>query len=329
MPANLTQKYRNAEQAFRQAQTPDEELEALQFMLRELPKHKGTDKLQADLKQKISRAKLIAESATKVGKRSSFRLPRQGAGRVVLLGGPNAGKSQLLKTLTRAEPEVAPYPFTTHQPAPGMMAWEDVFIQLVDTPPITPDHFDPATQGLIRGADLVLFLVDVGTDDGIDPAIEALSRIQATKTQLGLLTEFDETDIGVSRTRTFLIPSKIELDGSQDRLAMFHEFYSCDFDSYSVSAVEELGLEPLRNAIFAALDVVRIYTKMPNRKEPDYEKPFTIKRGGTLLDVAQLIHKDLVANFKHARVWGSDVHDGTIVRGDYVVHDRDVVEIHS
>lgn len=329
MPANLTQQYRKAENAYRQAQGPEEELESLQLMLRELPKHKGTDKLQADLKQKISRAKLAIGVSGKTNKRTGYRLPRQGAGRVIILGGPNAGKSQLLSSMTRAEPEVAEYPFTTHQPSPGMMPWEDVFVQLVDTPPITADVFDPDTQGLIRSSDLAVFLVDLANDEGVEYAGDALTKIQSTKTKLGPTTELDPEDIGVSYTKTYLVPNKIDVPDWKERLKIFHEFYDADFESFPISAAEKIGLDVLADAIYASLDVVRVYTKMPNRKEPDFEKPFTIKSGGTLLDVAQLIHKDLVKNFKHAKVWGSEVHDGTIVRGDYVVHDRDIVEIHS
>ena len=57
MPANLTQQYLKAEQEYRQASTPEEELACLQAMLREIPKHKGTDHLQAQLKSKIAKAK--------------------------------------------------------------------------------------------------------------------------------------------------------------------------------------------------------------------------------------------------------------------------------
>jgi ribosome-interacting GTPase 1 len=329
MPANLTQQYLKAEEAYRRASSPEEELECLQLMLRELPKHKGTDKLNAELKQKISKVKKDLETGKgKAKKASGFKLPRQGAGRGVIIGGPNAGKSQLLRSLTRATPEVAPYPFTTREPIPGMMPWEDVFVQLVDTPPITADVFDPVTQGLIRGADLVLLLVDLGSDDGIDSLQAVLDQMNSTKTRLAKESYLDENDVGLSYTRTLLVLNKTDDPAAAERLQMLHEFCPLDFLEFSISAQHGTGLEDLRSAIYGALDMVRVYTKLPTHKEPDYSRPFTVRRGGTLLDVAMLIHKDFAESLKHARVWGSHVHDGTTVKGDYVLYDKDVVELH-
>jgi uncharacterized protein len=328
MPANLTQQYLKAEAEYRRASTPEEELDCLQVMLRELPKHKGTDKLNAELKQKISKIKKELQQPQPKGKRGGLRIMRQGAGRAVIIGGPNAGKSQLLRSLTRATPEVAPYPFTTTEPTPGMMPWQDVMVQLIDTPPITADYFEPVTQGLIRGADLVLLMVDVGMDDGIDALQAVLDHLALTKTRLARRSSLDENDIGVSYTQTLLIPNKIDLPESDERLDWMHECCPLDLPEYPVSAAHGTGLETLRDAIYQPLDVVRVYTKLPTAKEPDYDRPFTIERGGTLMEIAELIHKDFAKNLKFARVWGSAVHDGTQVKGDYVLHDKDVVELH-
>ena len=299
MPANLTQQYRKAEEAYRRASTPEEELQCLQTMLRELPKHKGTDKLQADLKQRISRVKEEAEGGSKSGaKGRSSKIPRQGAGRVILIGGPNAGKSQLMCTLTRATPTVAEYPFTTNEASPGMMPWEDITIQLIDTPPITPDYLDTSAQGLIRGADLTLLMVDLGSDDGVEQCQAVWDRLNETKTRLARESYLDEDDVGLSFTRSLLVPNKIDAEDAQTRLELLHELVEIDLPEFVISAEQGTGVEPLRKAIYEAMDVVRVYTKMPNQKDPDFDRPYTIRRGGTLADIAGIIHKDFATQLK-------------------------------
>lgn len=330
MAANLTPQYRKAEEEYRRAGSLDEELKWLQVMLREIPKHKSSEKLQSELKQKISRAKKEQEAEKKKGgkKGPSFRVIRQGAGTCVVLGGPNVGKSHLIKSLTNAEPEVAPYPFTTRQPQPAMMPWQDVMVQLVDTPPITADFFESYMHGLIRGADLALLLVDLGSDDGVEQCQEALDTLGATKTRLAAESSLDEKDLGISYTKTFLVPNKIDDPAAGERWELFQELCPLELPVYKISAATGEGLEALRRAVYETLDVVRVYSKMPGAKEPDREKPFTIRRGETVLDMAAQVHQDFVANFKFARVWGANVHDGTQVKGDYEPADQDVVELH-
>jgi ribosome-interacting GTPase 1 len=330
MPANLTAQYLKAEEDYRRATTTEEELRCLQVMLAEIPKHKGTDHLQAMLKSKISKAKKEIQAEKRgAGKRGrGLRIPRQGAGTAILLGGPNAGKSQLLASLTRASPEVAPYPFTTQLPAPGMMPWQDVTVQLIDTPPITADYMESNTYGLIRAADLALLVVDLGSDEGIEGCQEVLDRLDNTKTRLASRSYLDEEDIGLSFTRAFLVPNKIDLPEAAERLELLHELLPLDLPEYLISAEQGTGLEPLREAIYKAMDVVRVYTKLPSAKEPDRDRPFTVRRGRTLLELAGQVHKDYIDGLKFARVWGTAVHDGTVVKGDYVLHDMDIVELH-
>jgi ribosome-interacting GTPase 1 len=330
MATNLTPQYHKAEEAYRRAATTEDELHWLEIMYREMPKHKASEKLQSELKQKISRTKKELEAEPKTAhKGQSVRVPRQGAGTAIVLGGPNSGKSQLVAALTRAKPEIAPYPFTTRAPLPGMMPWEDVMVQLIDSPPITRDYLESYMQGLIRGADLALLLVDLGSDDGIEQLQELLDRLNQTKTRLGKISRLDENDMGVSYTATLLVPNKIELPEAAHRLELLHELCPFEFPELPISAAHGQGLEQLRTAIFQSLDVIRVYTKLPTAKEADFERPFTIPRGHTLQEVAELVHKDLAEHLKFAKIWGTGVHDGTVVKGEHVMHDMDVVELHT
>ncbi len=244
MPANLTQQYKKAEEEYRRAATPEEELACLQKMLQEIPKHKGTDHLQAELKTKISKVKkeMTAEKSSSK-KTKGLRIPRQGAGVAVIIGGPNAGKSQLTASLTNAHREIAPYPFTTTVPAPAMMPWEDVTVQLIDTPPITADFMDPALFGLIRAADLALLMVDLENDDGVEQCQAVLDRLSHTKTRLAAESYLDEADVGLSYTKTFLVPNKIDAPGASDRLNLLHELLPLDFTEFVISALHGTNLE--------------------------------------------------------------------------------------
>ena len=328
MPANLTPQYHRAEAAYRQAETAQEELDCLQVMLRELPKHKGTDKLQADLKSKIAKVKLEAQKqASQPSAAKALKIPKQGAGRVLLVGAPNSGKSQLLAALTKAQPEVAPYPFTTQSPQPGMMLYEDCPFQLIDLPPVTADFMDPSTIGLVRAADLVFLVVDLGSDNLIEDTSAVLDCFQNGKTRLGQETRLDEEDIGVSYTCTTLVLNKSDDPDAKERLELLDEFLDLPFERMEVSATDGSGLDELKRHVFENLEIVRVYTKHPKEKEPDMTKPFTIRKGETLVEVAENVHRDMVTSLRGARVWGEAVHDGTTVKPDYQPLDGDIVEL--
>ncbi|MEZ6150480.1 MAG: GTPase [Pirellulaceae bacterium] len=353
MPANLTPQYRRAEAAYRQADSPQTELECLQRMLREIPKHKGTDKLHGDLKAKIAKLKLELQkpSSLAASKSLASRLPKQGAGRVLLLGAPNSGKSQLLAALTRAQPQIAPYPFTTQTPLPGMMAYEDCWFQLVDLPPIAVDHVSLTTIELVRTSDLVLLVVDLSSDDLVDETAIVLETFANSKTRLGRATRLDESDIGVSITHTLILLNKIDCDGARERLALLDEFLlrpldrqevspllgtmwpdappsvQASLDRLEVSGLRGTGLDELRRQIFERLQIVRVYTKHPNEKQPDLTRPFTIRHGQTLAEVAKLVHADLASRLKGGRIWKPDMSNGVNVNPDYQPLDGDIVEL--
>ncbi len=85
----------------------------------------------------------------------------------------------------------------------------------------------------------------------------------------------------MSYTQTFIVPNKIDLPEAAERLELFHELCPLEFVEYVISAEHGTGMEALRDAIYAAMDVVRVYSKLPAAKEPDMERPFTLRRGST------------------------------------------------
>ena len=329
MPANLPPQYSKAEEEFRKAGTPAERLEKLRELFRLLPKHKGTEKLQSDLKQKISRVKDEIEGAKGASKKSgvSHRVPREGAGQVALVGGPNTGKSSLLAALTNARPEVASYPFTTRAPNLGIMSWEDVRVQLIDLPPVSADFFEPWVTNVIRSADAALLVVDLESDDVIDAAEAALSRLSDAHTELVGELPYDVEDETVQHVKSLMVANKSDAEDASDRLEIVRECFGTRFPILPVSSKTGEGLDDLRRASYDLLGVLRIYTKVPG-KPADREKPFTVPHGSTVLDLAREVHRDFEHTLKFAKIWGTGVFEGQTVKRDHELHDADVVELH-
>lgn len=329
MAANLTPQYLEAEAEYKKAQTAEERLECLKKMYTLLPKHKASEKLQAELKTKISKAREEVDHERKSPKKVgvSYKVPKQGAGQYVIVGAPNAGKSRLLTRLTRAQPEVAPYPFTTREPHAGMMDWEDVRVQLIDVPPITADFLESYLPGMIQAADAALLMVGLDDDDGPFAAEAVLERLTQTKTVLAGQAPAEPVDPTIRYVKTLLVANKIDVPGAAERLEIVRELFGSRFSIHAVSAETGTGLEELRSAIYRFLNVIRVYTKQPG-KPPDMAAPFTCPVGSTLLEMASLVHRDFAEKLKSARIWGEGVYDGQSVKRDHVLHDKDVVELH-
>ncbi len=329
MAVNLTPQYHEAEAEYKRAQTAEERLECLQKMWTLVPKHKASEKLQAELKTKISETKEEVERDRKSGKKGgvSYKIPRQGAGQVVIVGGPNAGKSRLLTRLTRATPEVAPYPFTTREPHAGMMEWEDARVQLIDTPPITADYLEPYVSSMVRAADACVLMVDLGDDDGPFAAETVVERLAGVKTVLTGEAPAEIADPTIHYARTLLVANKHDLPGAADRLEIVREMFGPRFPIHLLDAELGTGLEVVRTAIYRILNVIRVYSKRPG-KPADKESPFTCPVGSTVAQMAELVHRDFADNLKSARIWGTGVFDGQTVTRDHVLHDLDIVELH-
>jgi len=326
---NLTPQYLEAEAEYKRAQTAEERLECLKKMWQLVPKHKASEKLQAELKTKLSEAREEAEREKKSPKKGgvSYKIPRQGAGQVVLLGAPNAGKSRLLTRLTRATPEVAPYPFTTREPHAGMMDWEDARVQLIDTPPITADYLEGYVSSMVRAADAAVLLVDLADDDGPFAAETVIERLAAVKTVLTGQPPAEVQDPSIHYTKTLMLATKADAPGAADRGEIVREMFAARFPLLAVDAEAGAGLEQVRTAIYRFLNVIRVYSKRPG-KPPDMASPFTCPAGSTVQQMAELVHRDFADKLKSARIWGTGVFDGQTVTRDHVLHDKDVVELH-
>jgi ribosome-interacting GTPase 1 len=326
MPANLTPDYHTAEARYRAAVTREEKAEALEEMLRVLPRHKGTDKLHADLRARLS--KLRREPRQTAAKVHSHRIPHEGAGQVVLVGCPNGGKSSLVAALTHATPEIAPYPLTTRMATPGMMPYQDIAFQLVDLPPLCREHVEPWVYDLVRAADLVWLVVPIaGPLVGLEVPLALLAARGIEPYPAGGEPPTASRP-GWSLKPALLVVTGMDQANADADLAALRELLEVPWPIVPVSAVTRRGLDELGARTFAAVGVMRIYTKHPG-KEADRARPFTLPVGSTVADLARTIHNDIAATLKFARVWGHGAFDGHPAGETHVLQDGDVVEIHT
>jgi uncharacterized protein len=318
MPANLTPQYMEAEKRFKQAQSVEDKVAALEEMMATIPKHKGTEKLQAELKKKMSALRKESEQTKKGGgRRESFVVEREGARQLALVGAPNSGKSQLVRALTHATPEVADYPYTTRTPIPGMLIFENVRLQLIDLPPISPEYTESWVAQVIRNTDAILWIVDLSDDDVLD-------KLEETRTFLANA----HTDL--DGMKVLMVGNKTDAGGAAEREAIVREVYQDRFPMTTISAatVSSEGIEQFKRVVYDFLDVVRVYTKAPGKK-PDFSDPYVVARGSTVLHVAEKVHRDFVLNLKYARIWGEGKADGIMVPRDFVIAEGDVLELHT
>ena len=338
MPTNVTAEYKKAEEAFRKARDPRERLECLREMMRTIPRHNGTEHLQADIKSRIKQLTEEISAPKKGGRRSgpSHVVRPDGAAQVALLGPPNSGKSSLHARLTGSRTEIGPWPFTTQVPVPGMFPHADVHFQLVDLPPVTDEYMEPWLAAALQPADAALLVIDVDAPECVEQVPALMARLAERKVFLrarwpglpGAEPRSDDSDDPFRLDLpTLLVANKCDLDPDPDEVRVLEELLGLRFPAMSVSATTGAGLEALGPFLMRALDIVRVYSKSPG-KPVDRDRPFAVRRGDTVIDVARRVHQDIARDFRFARVWGAGVFDGQQVGPDHPVEDGDIVELH-
>lgn len=327
MPANLPPQYKEAEERYRQAKTNAEKILALEEMLAIIPHHKGTDKLIAQLRRRLSQHKEEAKRRPSTSRQTDpFAVKKEGAAQVVLVGLPNCGKSQILASLTNALPLIADYPFSTRLPLPGMMKFENIQVQIVDSPPLMDEFAETGIFNLIRNADALMVVLDLTEDCStqIELILEELNRRRIKVLKKG---ESPGKEIGFFYKKAVFVGNKADLPEAQENCLKFLTDFSHIYPTICISAKENYNLEELKKEIFLTLDLVRAYTKAPG-KPADLEDPVILPKGSTVLDFAAQIHKDFIQKLKYARIWGKEKYNGQMVQRDYVLVDGDVIELH-
>jgi ribosome-interacting GTPase 1 len=329
MPANLTPEYFKAERWLRQATTNDEKILAVERMLAVIPKHKGTDHMRAELRRKLSNLKEVGEQRAAKGKQTDvFYIPKTGAVQIAMIGTPNSGKSSIVGALTNAKVIVADFPFATSTPAPGMIQFEDIQIQIIDTPPITAQYSAPGQVGVYRNCDLIAIVVDLSAEIGEQVRccldyLESRNLLIDESAVGGPVYDSNGRPLG---KRAFYLGTKADIP-KPNAAETIRGISSRKFNIYEVSVHTGQGTESLPVLLFKEAGIIRVYTKPPGKKA-DMRAPFTLPVGSTVLDLANAIHKDLADKFKAARIWGAGVYDGQNAPRDHILSDKDIVELH-
>ncbi len=327
MPANLPPEYFEVEKKLREVKSLEEKIEVYEKLLSVIPKHKGTEKLIGDIKSKIAKLKETIERRLATKHSVQHIIKGMGAGQIALIGPPNSGKSNLLSVLTRAKPEVSEYPFTTKEPIVGMMPYEDIQIQLIDTPSISETYYESYMHEIVKHADATFIVIDLQSPLVLEELDAVLRRLEEKKVYLAS-PDFSNFSMPNFRfCKAIIAGNKFETQEAEENFSVLKEFYENRFELIHISVEKGINLELFKETCFKILDIIRVYTKEPGKK-PDFTSPFTLKRGSKVEDLASLIHKDFAYKLSYARIWGKGKFDGQRVHRSHILGDGDIVELH-
>ncbi|MBI2545352.1 MAG: 50S ribosome-binding GTPase [Candidatus Aenigmarchaeota archaeon] len=294
MPINAGQEYFVAEKKYSDARTNEEKIKALEEMIRALPKHKGTHNVLADLKKRLSKLKKESAVSKRKSSKPSFIIRKEGSAQICIIGMTKSGKSSLLNSLTNAKAQVAEYPYTTKKPQVGMMYYKDIQFQMIEI----PSTFNSEFMSLLYSCDLIVMMMD------------AMQNPMKQKEEI------------------LKILKKNKLD-NKDMVFVKNKSKVCGLDPKEVcmDTKSGIGIDELKERMWEELKMIRIYTKSPNK--PKAIPAIGMLKNSTVKDLTKEIHKDLLKDFKFAKIFNSTKYSGKKVGLEYKLQDNDVVEIHS
>lgn len=275
--------------------------------IRETPLHKATEHHLGGLRAKLSKLKKrLEESQKSRGGGLGFAVKKAGDATVVLVGPPSVGKSTLINKITRAYSRVGDFDFTTLTVIPGMLEYKGAKIQILDIPGLIGGAAKGKGRGrevlsVARSADLIVLMTDA----------QNLASLSALKKEL--------KEACIEGVPILTVVNKIDLASSFEVRKLTEKGYLL------ISASQEGGLEELKEAIFKALELIRVYLK-PTGGEPDYREPLVLPRGASVLQAAERISGELKKNLKSAQVWGKSVKfSGQYVSLSHRLEDEDIL----
>tara|TARA_B000000460_G_scaffold154328_1_gene109071 strand:- start:97 stop:735 length:639 start_codon:yes stop_codon:yes gene_type:complete len=212
-----------------------------------------------------------------------------------------------------------------------MLPYEDVHIQLVDTPPISNPGTQSRLYGLLRSTDVFVIVVDLSMDV-IEQIDEVFSALKDWEFQLLKRGEKPGEDNRWKSKPTILMGNKADIPGALDQYQILEDTFESDYPVVMASAEEEVGLDDLALEVFRALDVIRVYTKSPRQKLEEFEKtdPLVLPVESTVAEAAEKLHRELGHGLKYAVLWGmSGKFESQRVGRGHQLTDGDIIEIHA
>ena len=389
MPTNLPPDAKDKWAEVEATKNPREKLVRMEEFLSLVPKHKGTLKLRGQIKKQmaVTRKEMEEKKRKKAGRSGPrFFIEKEGAAQIALLGMTGVGKSSLMAAVTNARVEVSANPYTTKEPVPGILTYEDIQFQIIEAPALMEGSADGRAWGLktlatARNADGLIMLVDLSRDpfeqfslilNELEKARILISKpkghVEIERKFMGaglriiltgklvdcsmrdiedLLKSYrvndaivkisgestlEEVEDAIFESTTYkpavIVANKVDLGGSKSSLERLKICVGNRLPVTVVSCENRIGLEDLGPTLFRALDIVRVYTKEPSRREHS-RRPFILRKGATVYDLAKDIHSDFRERFSFAKVWSRRLaFSPQKVGSTFVLADGDVVEIH-